>query len=432
MNNDYLSLNTSMFQDSTIETIQIVNSNLIGFINDSISEKIQNLIVDTCFVDTLMSSSANINGFQQIINIQIKNSGLTSLKTNLFAECCTHLKELRLNNNLLESIQLSSLNGLNSLEFLDLSRNPIKFIDSRAFLSFEHSLRSLNLNQIRMTLLEESLFHNLTSLEEISLAQSSITNLWPISNQIKYLDLANSKLVTSATDLNTVLDSVNQTTNGRLFYLNLNGNYLDEKKFFLSYNKYLWYNLETTFVHLNEDHECSCAMFYLYINMSRFNFPIKIGQSESIMVIHKYLNLTGNQLLNKTLWEQSVLPLMPKCYRKLWLDTFSLEKINEAINECGFNRSTTVSPTLISSTRHQKLITKNILIYSKYTIPVIGSVFLLTFVILILLVLKAKYDHKHRFLRIFNNNFDHLNKGPKELSNLNSRFSFDPRHITQQ
>ena len=433
-----------MFQDSSIETIQILNSNLISFINDSVSNnKIQNLVLDSCFLDTLMNSSANLNGFQLITNIQIKNSVLTSLRVNLFAECCPHLKQLSLSNNLLKSIHLNTLTGLSSLEFLDLSRNPIKLIDSRAFVSFENSLRSLNLNQVRVTLVDENLVSNLTRLEEISLTQSSITDLWPISKQIKYLDLSNSKLVISAVNLNNVLNSINQSTNGHLFYLNVKGNYLDEASFYLVYDTNLWHNLKTTFVHLSEDHECSCAMFYLYTNMSRFNFPIMPDKSEPVMATHKYLNLTDNQLLNKTIWEKIVLPLMPKCYRKLWLDTFSLEKIDEKIGECGFNRSTTVSTTikattrLISSTKQKstsrrQLVTKKIIIYSEYTIPVIGSVFTLTFIILIFLILKAKYDHKHGFLRIFNNNFDHLNNGPRELSNLNSRFSFNPAHLTQQ
>lgn len=446
-----LILFTSLFESSTIKTIQIEYSNVTKFIRDSKFEEIDNLIIDNCVVDELFKTES-ISGFQTIDNIQIKNSGLTFLKPKLFSNCCKYLKQLQLNNNRINIIDQFTFKGLFGLQYLNLANNPLQSIETNAFSSFTHSLKKINLKSTKLDSMK-NILKNMTTLKEVILSDTKSLQLKDLrtiltdSKRIEYLDLENSNILLNSNQINyflNELDSILNSTETTLFYLNARANDFNLNDFifnktFADSGTCLWLNLQYTFIRVNEDQECYCSLFYLYKNITNFNFPIKMGAFNS------FKNLRNGQLNNITLWEIEILPLMPKCYRNLWLETFNLDKIYQKEAECGFNNiiedcnnithSTTSSPNTIippTSPINQKYI-----IHSNYTMPVILSIFIFAIITILILIIKAKLDYKNRFLKLFQNNFENLTIEPKELNNLSSRFSFnvfsfDPRNLSQQ
>jgi hypothetical protein len=391
--------------------------------------------------------------FKQIENLEIKNSGLKTI--NIFSdECCFFLKQLQITDNLIKNITKNTFKSLTNLKYLNLNNNPIESIEESSFQAFKNSLKKLSLNSIKLDSMD-NLLKNMSTLNELFtsdtfyLDSSDLETILKDLKDLKYLDISNSNMI-SSNSLNEFLDETNYFLNSsrqrHLFYLDarknnifINNHVFNDK--YADIGNCLWDNLKNIFIRINADQECKCSLFYLYKNLTRFNFPVKNGE------YHSYVNLQNGQLNNVTLWQNYILPLLPKCYRNMWLETFNLDKILEQEEKCKFENyfpdcnnithQTTISTTTSTTTRFKPITNGHIIIKSNYTIPIITSLCLLVILTIIILILKAKYDYKNRFLKVFEKNFDNFSKESKELNNLASNYSFnihsfDPRDILHQ
>lgn len=91
-----------------------------------------------------------------------------------FSQSLSSLQELRLDHNLLQHLDSSSLQDSENLKKLDLSYNRIRAIDVRAFLSLSR-LSLLNLEGNRLNALTDGLLSRQQSLEVLLLGHNNIS-----------------------------------------------------------------------------------------------------------------------------------------------------------------------------------------------------------------------------------------------------------------
>ncbi len=462
-----LDLKTSMFTGSYIETLFIKFSNYNGIRDDSNSSIgndasnasifIKNFIIDSCYINKIDKNT--LGHFESLKNAQIQNSNVESIEKDSFADCCSNLVQLHLNANSIKTLMgRDTFKYLNNLLYLDLDSNPLALISKRVLNPIRPTLKKLNLKSTNLISINEA-FYDMFPLEELILSNMpdfEIDNLYSIitsAPNLKYLDLNQNNMIVKSQNLNAILDKVDYLLDGEnrtlsfidISYQNVS---IDENAFKEAFDRSglcLWRNvLDNIFVQVDPDHECNCGLFFLYRNILKFSFPYNtivtnISADLNDDFLHKYFKIN---LKNETAieWEQAMLR-MPKCYRKLWLQYFDLDQIRIKEFECGFQPEinlncthvvkTTISTTKRTSSHHKTTPTKvhsttsnsdDLYLNKKFngqiTIPIVCSLLVVWVLVISVLVFKARYDYKKKFLGKVNATFYGQTKEPKELNSL--------------
>lgn len=434
-----LNLTVSHFNNSKIQTLEISNSKFSGFFVDPETNehvKIENLIIKNSFLN-------RIDEFALIPNLKsitIRNSGVSSLSFGLFQFGCENLKYLDLSFNLIKKIENVSFIGLEGLDYLSLENNPIEFIDQNAFLPFSSSLTRLNLKSTHLR--QFSFDFSLNYLKEIdfsfnfNLEPESLRFILTSTPNLEYLNLEESGLIKKSKNLNSILDlfetELTEIKFKSLKYIDLTSSesiYFDDLIFLKQFNKEnscLWNKiLRSTLIKVNQDHECSCPLIYLYKNL--LNYYLPFNQS--------FIQLDFNSSQTFEILSH----ILPRCYFKMLIQDLNFDRVRRLEKICGINpddlnlnctkiKTTTSVPTttVVTSTtsifrvrttsngEEDLYIRKKII--SKYTLPLMLSGFSLSVLIIVLIFLKTKYDYTHKFLNIYKKNF--REREPKEMDHI--------------
>jgi hypothetical protein len=455
-----IDLKASQFLNSNIETLMITFSNYNGIRYDLFSKtstSIQNIILDYCYIDKINQNT--FGSFNSLTKAVVQNSNVELIERNAFQFCCSNLEQLHLNNNQIKVLTGRNIfKGLNNLVYLNLESNPIEKIDRYLFDSFRSTLKKLNLGSTNLIQLND-FYYDLFEIEELVLSRTpyldmkNIDFIFKNSPKLTYLDLKESNMIKQSSNLNNIFDKLESIIKYQkdkmlkfidLSYYDIN---IDDEIFTWSFYQNdlcLWNNLlNSTFIIVNENHECNCGLFYLYRNLLNYDFPYNIpsilnGNEINDQFLHQYFRINMEDY-NLTEW-QFVFLKMPKCYQKLWLEDFSLDLIRLEELKCeiwpvetnSLNCSDKVKTTREPKTTHstQKLLSSTGLVsystnlyYSKkfpdkYSIPIIISVFILWIFVITSLIYKARYDYKKKFLKKMNKTLNGSSVETKELNNL--------------
>ena len=205
---------------SEINSLKIISSAIGQLLTDTFNgfENIINLDLSFCHIRKLEQSvfdslihlklinlSDNIivsidtglfHNNSKLESIILKNNLLTLIKGNRFSNLelldsldlsynffllldacflkCQNLKELLLNNNEINNIDLTAFNELTNLNCLSLNNNQIEKIDENTFKLLKN-LRYLNLNDNRISVMDHHCFWQLENLKELYLANNLLT-----------------------------------------------------------------------------------------------------------------------------------------------------------------------------------------------------------------------------------------------------------------
>ena len=485
-------LHTSMFKGSFIENLVISYSTFDGFNSDldsrSDETQIKNIIIDNSNINILGFNT--IGKFYMLEGVEIQNSGVVLVAGEALYKCCEYIKYLLLNNNQIKTITSNTFKELYYLLYLSLANNPLETIEPSAFDSFRKFLIKLNLESTSLASLNGS-FYDMQLLRDLILSNTNYLSFGDIkvilenAPSLQYLNLANSGIVKNATSLNDLLDEIDANIKSQqqkndyaltdLNYIDVStsGVHLNENKFRDSFERNrncLWEKLlSRTFIKVHSEHPCNCALFFLYRNITKFNFPnsktINLTSSydnnnyelTSLNFI-RYSNTKTTENLND--WEL-ILSNMPKCYKIFWMQNYNFNSIIQQEIECGLwdnNLNCSDIPTTLATTEttseeltstsdiitteapsttethhlstnepttvdNQITDTTEILvlkkqIVSKLTLPILLSVFASCIFILLIIAIKAKYDYKNKFLRIYNKTLIDSPKQSREMENI--------------
>jgi len=443
-------IRTSFFSNSDIENLVISYTNFKGFISDADTQleniQIKNIIIDSCFIKII--NYQTIGKFHLLEGLQIKKSGLSLISGQVFENCCKSIQKLFLDNNLIEIIEYEIFGGLSSLNYLNLESNPIQYIEKGAFDSMRQSLRKLNLKSTNVISLEDSYFA-MSSIKELILTDTRRLELGNInvilanSPHLQYLALDESRIVKSFQNLNYFFDEFefNLPYNFSLKYLDVStyGVELDENLFKSNFNvskNCLWSKLlEKTFIKVDSNHPCNCALLYIYKNITKFNFPFSnssILSYESDLsrpYLHDYFKIRSDTK-TASIWEwKEILQLLPKCYTQLLLESFDFSSINQLETKCGlweednFNCTevtrTTALPTMPTSFKNStEDISTTKTISSPYMIPVLISLLVFSLVVIFLSVLKTKKKFSNKLQNNSKHSLTGLPQLPKEMDSI--------------
>jgi hypothetical protein len=476
-----------MFKGSFIENLVISYSTFDGFNSDldsrSDETQIKNIIIDNSNINILGFNT--IGTFYMLEGVEIQNSGVVRVESEALHKCCEYIKYLLLNNNQIKSITSKTFKELYYLLYLSLANNPLETIEASAFDSFRKFLIKLNLKSTSLASLNGS-FYDMQLLRELILSNTNYLSFGDIkvilenAPSLQYLNLGNSGIVKNATSLNDLLDEIDANINRQqqkddyaltdLNYIDVStsGVHLSEKKFRDSFERKrncLWEKLlSKTFIKVHPEHPCNCALFFLYRNITKFNFP----NSKTINYANNNYELTNLNFIqysnmksayNLNDWEL-ILSNMPKCYKILWMQNYNFNSILQQEVECGLwdnNLNCSDIPTTLATTEttseeltstsdiitteapsttetyHQstkhttvdnqitdttEISTLKKQIDSKLTLPILLSVFALCIFILFIIGIKAKYDYKNKFLRIYNKTLIDSPKKSREMENI--------------
>lgn len=455
-----INLKASQFLNSNIETLMISFSNYNGITNDlhyKTSISIQNIFLNYCYIDRINQDT--FGSFNSLRKAIIQNSNVEIIEKNAFQFCCLNLEQLHLNNNQIRVISGRTIfRGLENLIYLNLESNPLEKIVRNSFDSFKSTLKKLNLGSTNLIQLNE-FYYDLAELEELVLSRTPYLDVINIdfiinnSPKLTYLDFKESFLIKQSSNLNIIFDKLENIIKYKkektlkfidLSYYNIS---IDDDIFTQSFDDNdlcLWNNLlNNTFIVVDENHECNCGLFYLYHNLLKYEFPYNLqpvmNEYEiNNQFLHQYFRINLDDYVLSE-W-QYVFLKMPKCYRKLWLQDFSLDLIRIEELKCGIwpvqinslncsNRiKTTREPKTTRSTT--KLFSStNLANYStdlyynrkfsdKLSIPIILSVFILWVFVITILVYKARYDYRKNFLKKIKKSLNGTIIESKELNNL--------------
>ncbi len=387
-----------------------------------------------------------IGKFYLLEGLQIKKSGLTLISGQVFENCCQNIQKLYLDDNLIKIIESEIFSGLTNLEYLNLEKNPITFIEKSAFDSVRKTLKKLNLKSTNLKSLEDSYFEmnsmlELTLEETHSLKLENVNIILKNSPNLRYLALSESNIVKTYPNLNFLLDEfeANLPNNSSFKYLDVSafGVELDETIFNENFNQTkncLWSKLlDQTFIKVDSNHQCNCALLYIYRNLTRFDFPflnetaLSYESDLSRPYLHDYFRIKIDTKEDSKVWQwKEIIQLLPKCYIQLLLESFDFNSITHLETKCGLwnenNKNctevskTTFSPTsAIKNTTSEFLTTKTI--SSPYMLPVLVCLFVFSLVIIVLNVLKTRKKFSKK-LQKNNHTMTGLPQLPKEMDNI--------------
>ena len=435
--------------------------NFKGFILDADpilnNISIKNIIIDNCYLKII--NLETIGNFVTLNGLQVKNSGVSVISSKVFEYCCKNIKQLYLDNNLLELIENDALTGISNLAYLNVEHNPIEYIEINAFNSFRNHLLKLNMGSTNIISFNDS-YYKMNALRELILTNThklnpdNIAVILKNAPSLEYLKLDDSNILKTSQNLNELFDQVElnlpsqhtDESKTHLKYLDMSCHdvELNETLFEVDFNRTkncLWSNLlSKTFIKVNPDHPCNCALFYIYQNLTKFEFPIlnETFDYESDLTrsyLHDYFRVNLTKITaNEWKWKE-ILALLPKCYVQLLLDNFSFDTVNYMEEKCGLRdydlncsevRTTTkkifttfprTTTFLARNTTNDNFGTKTI--SSPYTLPILFSLFSFSILIIILSILKTKRDFSNK-LRVNNNHalFGLPEEIPKEMENI--------------
>ncbi len=125
-------------------------------------------------------SQISANAFRQIetegIGIHISNCGLQAVPVEALLQI-RHLKNLYLDNNKITSIPNYSFIGFDSLEYVDLSSNPLEVLNSDIFGGLEDTLEGVHLKNVGLDSFPAHALKRLRKLETVNLNNNAIPSL---------------------------------------------------------------------------------------------------------------------------------------------------------------------------------------------------------------------------------------------------------------
>lgn len=470
VNNTYLNLKSSMFFNAAVDSLIIKNTNLnYGFDdtlvvwNDNPGE-INTIVIDNCYLYKNTLTNLTVGNFVFLKNFILIDSSIKHVEENSFISYCydndgneddddqndesDYLVQLVLNNNILHHIHNYSFKCLTRLEYLSLENNPIRTIEPNSFDMFKSSLRKLNLKSVQITKLS-SFMPYMGNLSELILSnnnQLTLNDLKFVFKQAKnlnYLDLSNT-ILTLNENILEALEAINNqiiqfgvTYEDTLKFIDIsNVNYqlnaindTQFKKHFENFGNVNYLNnlLKDTFIYLNPNHECNCAIIYLYKNLFNYKLPIIINNASvdyidyRINYMHNYVNISSNYMY--------VMSFLPKCYRNLMFNYSNFNNIFEDNkHKCGFyppvstksTRSTTeiISTTVVIDNNH--ITVKNSIVEIHYVLPFTAGIFVIMILAIFIIAIKHKQQYRKEFLKSCKNVSKKLENAQPTRRNANN------------
>ena len=478
----YLSLSSKMFANSFIQQLYITESNFTGFTIDSdddVEEELgffETLIIEDCFLNGRLNKYV-LGKFTGCYNLYIINSAIEIIESNTFDNYEpteeNGIKQLFMNDNLIT--KLAAFKHLSKLEFLSLDNNPLVEIDKGAFEIFRFSLQKLSLKFSKLDNFI-NFYPEMPEMKELILSNNDYANIYDLrhvfvnSPKLMFLDLSNMKMIATNGVLNIfeLIDSLIGKSSVNLKYIDIrtqndNDSFIDENEFFARFSKYIANTyleslLSNTFIRMNSNHPCNCAIFYLYKNFLRYEVPIENLNIESLLensdnYIHTYKKID---------WAEALF-LLPKCYRNIpfadWYNMFSL-KCNKTIFTTTTKSTTeilsTITPTTevittttttititttltsltVNTTKNEGDENENTEIKSKFigleiALPFMIALFSLMILALIIFTLKYRIDYKQKFIKSCNNTANSIQNQSK-IENRISTLSLENNNIDSE
>ncbi|KAA3673662.1 uncharacterized protein DEA37_0005757 [Paragonimus westermani] len=169
-------------------------------------------------------------GLRKLEFLDLSDNRIGYLETGTFTQnCCSHIRELRLAQNILTALDAESLVGLSRLEVLDLRQNPLQQPDINVFspcastlieLYLSHDDRTpfggfdspapglfsklsrltiLYIEELKLTNVTKDTFKGLSNLQALSLRRNRLSQLTPdvftYLKRLERLDLSGNRLV---------------------------------------------------------------------------------------------------------------------------------------------------------------------------------------------------------------------------------------------
>ena len=458
--NKFLSLNTKMFYNSNIKQLVITQTNFTGFvIDDEINYGfdvgfLETLLFDNCLLNAKINKNL-IGNFYSLSNLYVVNSGIEIIDMDVFnnySDDNNHnkIKQFVLDNNLIKKIDLLDTHILSELEYLSINNNPLVELGKATFGVFSQTLKKLDLRSTNIANFE-IFYPIMPNIEEIMLGNnhyintSDILHLIRNSPKLNYFDLTNTNMILKSNLLN-VLEQIDglllKTKQNLIKYLDirsLNDEYgvIENSDFFERISKYekdgyLNNLLTNTFIRVNANHPCNCALFYLYRNIFRYEIPNESATNYFEIIdnyLHTYSTLSANS------YSYKVILNLPKCLRSLPLENIYNEfniKCNNFITSTTTTTTSTTSiktttevstpltipieTTLVKTTNNIETIETTLLTTTKNNkddwieekpklikladaLPFMIALVLLMLISLIMITFKYKIDHKRKFLK---------------------------------
>jgi len=120
---------------------------------------------------------STFNGLTSLQVLDLSSNKITFIKPDTFFDCFSLLK-LMLHENQIKSINLASFNGLYALEELSLENNEITRISERIFGDLVN-LKTLNLKSNEIVAIEKDTLFGLHWLEKICIYDNPIVTYFP-------------------------------------------------------------------------------------------------------------------------------------------------------------------------------------------------------------------------------------------------------------
>jgi hypothetical protein len=407
-----LVLSSKMFIYSIIEQLVIKKSNFTGFIDDyklhqqELGYLTTLMIVDSSFFKGKINKFS-IGYFNGLENVYIVNSSIEFIEANTFEN---EIKQLVLDNNLLVKLNKEIFKHLSKLEYLSLENNPLVIIEKDTFEIFSQNLKKLCLKSTKIFKFE-NFYPLMPAIEELVLSSNSFITTSDLmlimkkSPKLKYLDVSNIMNLTNILDTLEQIDSlVSKTTDLKYFDIRNEG-IIDEKEFFNRVSEtYLNSLLSKTFIHVNSNHPCNCAIFYLYKKFLTYEIPVEISKKlleNTTIFMHSYVGVRENL--------ENAMVLLPKCYRNLIFNKPN-DIFDEYSNNCIIKSTTkrmteaTSSTTVLTTTETKTVedrekITNDKTIDLHYALPFMILTFVCMFLAVIIIAVKHRVEHRSKFLK---------------------------------
>ncbi|CAI5441422.1 unnamed protein product [Caenorhabditis angaria] len=186
--------------DSCFETIGNMNSldlsyNRIAFLPRGMLKNFAKTLRKLNLAEnTIHQTPEALRDLRNLTHLNLAGNKLTRIDNDLLKGCRDTMVELLLSNNHLDHIPNSVLNGMNSLEHLDISKNKIKSLKKQSHTSSERhessTVRRLNLAGNRITNMSDvHIFEQMTSLIYIDVSFNRIKFVSPrVFEKIKNLE----------------------------------------------------------------------------------------------------------------------------------------------------------------------------------------------------------------------------------------------------
>ena len=189
-NADIGTLNTSLFSRAKhLYKLHVENSGITDLVKDA-------------FIDLKL-----------LRTISLKGNKITSLEKGIFSNL-THLKQLRLGDNLLETVD-GIFEGLVSLENLSIMDNQIEAIYEDTFKDLV-KLHHLEMNNNKIKYIHPQAFRSMKMLMLLGLGENrltSVSGLFPRNKMLQYLNLTACELSTFPNDLPSSMKFLKLTKN---------------------------------------------------------------------------------------------------------------------------------------------------------------------------------------------------------------------------